>query len=152
MFTPTLNQWYKLDLFLFYAGGLITPTGVFKAYVNGVFAQSWTSPGSGLGEGTGHASTDFGASVATDAQVEMDLDDWFNADLPPNMDNSLNFLDSNFPLISSLEVILGHIIIYLFHKLIGHLLAEHWLLIRVFHQLFVQLEHRKLLALQQVLH
>lgn len=98
LFTPTINQWYKLDLFLFYAGGLITPTGLFKAYVNGVFTQSWSSPGSGLGEGNGHASTDFGASGTTDAQVEIDLDDWFNSDLPANMDTGLNFIDGNYPI------------------------------------------------------
>ena len=100
VFTPTLNSWYRIDILLKYDSGGGTD-GRIHIFVNGSLAFTFTdNSGYGLNAGTRHVSTDLGrwASVS-ETEVEIDLDDWINADLPANVDTTtLDFLDDNFPI------------------------------------------------------
>ncbi len=98
-FTPTLNTWYKLDVFVKYDTGLGTD-GRLVVYVNGVATSSFVDGASqGLNSATGHVSTDMGGVGGMDQEVEMDFDDWINADIPGNMSaGSLGFTSTNFAL------------------------------------------------------
>ena len=97
-----LNTWYRFDIFLRYDDtppGPVT-NGRLTIYINGIFILTYHDiNGSGLGGGTRHVSTDIGKWTPTvDNQIEYDVDDWINADLPANVSpTSCLFTDGNYP-------------------------------------------------------
>src|SRR5215471_1676190 len=99
VWTPTLNTWYLVDVFLRIDTGGGTH-GSITIYLNHVFTFSFTnSAGVGLNENSSHLQSKLGKWVGTDNDCEIDLDDWICADLPGNVDtSSLNFVDTNFSL------------------------------------------------------
>ena len=94
-----INKWYKIDILLKYGSG--ATDGRIAAYVNGVLTLSFAdASGSGMGANTRHTLSELGdESGISDAEIEVDFDDWMNADLPANCDPStLLFTDGNFPI------------------------------------------------------
>lgn len=86
VFTPTINTWYRVDVFIKYATGLGSSGKVF-IYINQVLAFTYTeTSGFGINAATGHVSTDFGRENGADLECEIDLDDWISMDLPTYMD------------------------------------------------------------------
>src|ERR1035437_4880905 len=78
-----LNTWARVDL-LFYFSGVGAGTGMATLYVNGVKAfQTTVVTGSqGLGIATNHISSIFGQDGGSYNGLELDIDDWTNADYP----------------------------------------------------------------------
>jgi hypothetical protein len=101
VFTPVLLEWNRVDIFLkFHASGVGT-SGIIKVYVNGILVYTFTDNiGHGLNNGTSHNNSDLGQwNSPRDNNVEIDMDDWVNADLPANVDvATLLFLDDLFPI------------------------------------------------------
>lgn len=101
VFTPTLLEWNRVDIFVkFHTSGVGT-NGIIKVYINGVFTYTFTdSAGQGLNNGSSHNNSDLGQwNSPRDNDVEVDMDDWVNADLPANVDvTTLLFLDDLFPI------------------------------------------------------
>jgi hypothetical protein len=97
VFTPVVNQWYRFDV-LTRSGN--PGNGVVQVYINGVFALGFTdSTNEGIGTGGDLVSIILGQNATNTNLGEIDLDDWIGADLPTNVDaNTLNFVDSNFPI------------------------------------------------------
>lgn len=101
VFTPVINEWNRLDIFLKYgtAGGT---HGEIRIYLNGQLVYSFTdTPNVGLSGAPNHASTDVGKfnTADTEHEGEYDLDDWINSDLPPDVSpTTLAFTDTNFGL------------------------------------------------------
>lgn len=102
IWSPIINQWYRVDIFLKYATGLGTD-GRIVIFVDGTQVFSFTNgAGVGLNEAANHSSTDFGNVSASGGQeVEIDLDDWIQADLPGNI-NSLTLVSGANPTIDFL--------------------------------------------------
>lgn len=100
VFTPTLNVWYRIDLMLMYGAGPVPPTGIITFYVNGVLTKTWSDSVQGMSENNIHTSSELGRNNATaDNEVEIDFDDWINADLPANVNaTTLVFIDTNYPI------------------------------------------------------
>jgi len=99
--TPVLNEWYRFDVLLRYGGGGGGGNGIIQIYVNGLFALGFSASDSfGMDSNTSHTSSEItDVSGATDVEIELDMDDWINADLPGNCDpNTLGFIDTNFPI------------------------------------------------------
>lgn len=98
IFTPNLNQWYRCDQFLRYGSG--SPPTVISTYINGTNVSYVNSGMAGMSSNSSHTSSDLGINNGTvDNEVEIDFDDWINADLPANLDSTnLVFNDANFPL------------------------------------------------------
>lgn len=95
VWTPTLNQWYRVDVFLRYGNG--SGSSIVSIYINGVLTkyQVMTS----MNANSQHSESRLGQNSGVDAEVEYDMDDWINADLPANVSQSdLTFQDSNFPI------------------------------------------------------
>ncbi len=101
VFTPVLLEWNRVDIFLkFHASGVGT-SGIIKVYINGTLVYTFTDNiGNGLNNGTSHNNSDLGQwNSPRDNDVEIDMDDWVNADLPANVDvATLLFTDSLFPI------------------------------------------------------
>ncbi len=101
VFTPVLLDWNRVDIFLkFHASGVGT-SGIIKVFVNGTLVYTFTDNiGNGLNNGTSHNNSDLGQwNSPRDNDVEVDMDDWVNADLPANVDTTLlTFLDNLFPI------------------------------------------------------
>lgn len=98
VWTPVINQWYKIDIFLKYFQGA-AEGGAFRLYLDGNFQFGYTvSDNNGLDGGNFHASSDLGGA-ATSANWEIDCCDWMCADLPANIDTvTLQEIDGNFPI------------------------------------------------------
>lgn len=104
VFAPTINTWYRVDIFLRYEAAGLGTHGNIEIYINGTHAFSFADvTGFGMNGSAGHGSTNFGRENGSDAEVEIDLDDWVSSDLPGNMNSSLAFLDNNF----SIDWLLG---------------------------------------------
>src|SRR5215471_5340961 len=103
VFTPTLNEWFRIDLFLRYGSG--SPPTAFSMYINGVNVFYANSGMTGMSSNSRHDSSEIGGTWTTlDTEYEIDWDDWINADLPGNVDTSqLTFTNSFF----SLDWLLG---------------------------------------------
>lgn len=76
----SVNRWYKIDLVPVYSSGV---SGSIKLYVNGVLQNNLTvlAAAGGLGQTQFHQTTDLGNTTAANA-IEIDFDDWINADVP----------------------------------------------------------------------
>src|SRR5215510_893710 len=99
IFTPTINEWFRVDLMLRYGSG--SPPTVFTVYINGTLVFYANSGMTGMSANSRHDSSDIGFWIGTgpDAECEVDWDDWINADLPTNMNTTqLTFNDANFAL------------------------------------------------------
>lgn len=98
VFTPNLNEWYRFDVLLKYGSG--ASPGIIVIYINGIFALTYSDASSfGMGANTAHTNSDLGQWTTSDAECEIDLDDWINSDLPGNCDPvTLGFIDNNFPI------------------------------------------------------
>jgi hypothetical protein len=93
-----LNRYYRIDIFLRY--DTVGPNGRIVIYINGVLAFSYQdAAGQGLGAGTRHTDSELGKWTATvDNQIEYDVDDWVNADLPNNVAAAtLTFTSVDYP-------------------------------------------------------
>lgn len=91
---PVLNTWYRIDILLRYAAlGIMH----FAVYINGVFATTWTHNTGGTAI---HFTTELMKwTAAIDNEVEIDFDDWINAELPANiLAGTVNFADTNYPI------------------------------------------------------
>lgn len=87
VFTPDINRWYKIDIFIKYAapGG----TGKIRIFVDSIFAFEWEDNAFGaLNAGPFHGISELGRTLATgsDNFISHDVDDWINADLPTGVD------------------------------------------------------------------
>lgn len=105
VFTPTIGQWYKIDILLKYGTGGGT-NGRIVIYINGTFAYSFTDTvGDSLNVNTQHISSQLGKTFVTaDPNLEYDLDDWINSDLPGNCSpTTLNFGSTD----TSIDFLLG---------------------------------------------
>jgi len=105
IFTPVINQWYRIDIFLKYDQG-VSSDGRIRVYVDGVLSYSFTvSNGVGMNDNDYHTNSDLGLwNAITDQESEIDLDDWICADLPANVDTAtLDFIDDNY----SIDWLLG---------------------------------------------
>lgn len=81
----TSGVWHKIDCLIRFFD-LVTP-GDFKVYIDGVLAMSFAAPAGGLSQNQTHGSSTLGkVTAAADTQVELDLDDWINADYPASLD------------------------------------------------------------------
>lgn len=100
VFNAVLNTWYRVDTLYRYGLGLgPPPTGVVRFFINGVAGLSWTDGAAGMAEASALSSAELGAVAdLADAEVEVDFDDWVNADIPLNFDNTLTPIDGNFPI------------------------------------------------------
>lgn len=95
-----LNVWYKIDLVVVYGDG-VDQSGSLNVLINwdglNVFDNAFvggTIP-SGLGGNLNHTDSDLGKwTSGVDATVEIDLDDWHNADLPVNFPGGVKGLFS----------------------------------------------------------
>jgi hypothetical protein len=83
----TDDAWRRLDLLYEYANG--GANGYFRLFVDGAMATSFTiASGSGLGTGTSIQAIKIGDAYSGGANtLELDLDDTFDADLPPGQDS-----------------------------------------------------------------
>jgi hypothetical protein len=98
VWNPLLNVWYRVDNLIRFGSG--SPPGIINTYINGLLSFSFTSSGSGIGGASSHNNSDFGKWTGPiDPEVEIDLDDWMNADIPANCSSTtLAFIDNNFPI------------------------------------------------------
>jgi hypothetical protein len=69
------NAWHKVDLLLKY----INPTGTASLFIDGFPVREMT--GNGMG-GTAHQSSQFGSSTNPANDLEIDIDDWMNSEIP----------------------------------------------------------------------
>lgn len=95
IFTPDIDTWYRVDLFLRYDNVL---PGKIKIHINGTLVYSFTAAGVGMGANQYHTQSEIGPWTGVfDHNCEVDFDDWICADLPGNVDPiSLTFLDENY--------------------------------------------------------
>lgn len=74
-----LNEWVKVDIFLRYNN----PNGNVQVYFNGSFVMGYS--GLDMNNNSRHTNSDMGLWTGTgDNSVEIDLDDWTNAEWPAN--------------------------------------------------------------------
>lgn len=81
--TPvTLDTWYRADCLLKYdnTGGI--NVGSINVFLNGT--QIFNSLGLNMNSNASHTESSLGRALADDATLEMDFDDWINADWPLN--------------------------------------------------------------------
>lgn len=99
IFTPTVGQWYRIDI-LARAGSFPITQGGAKIYINGVFALGFDdTTGEGIGTGVNITSIQLGQTLTNTNIGMIDLDDWIGADLPANVNPvTLNFNDTNYPI------------------------------------------------------
>lgn len=80
--TPVeIDKWYKFDVFLEYKS--TATSGNIQVFRNGIQIFSVNAPS--MSSNTNHASSELGNTTApADVQVEIDFDDWMNAEWPLN--------------------------------------------------------------------
>lgn len=91
---PTLNTWYRIDILLKY--GTLGSMN-FAVYINGNIAANWTHT---TGGDVIHFTSELMKwTAAIDNEVEVDFDDWVNAELPGNIiPGTIQFADTNYPI------------------------------------------------------
>lgn len=83
--TLNLNQWYKIDCLVEYNTAGAGGSGRCRVYVNAVNIFDMTVPqaNGGLGQNSSaHGNTDLGVGTGSANGLEIDYDDWHNAELP----------------------------------------------------------------------
>lgn len=97
----TLNKWYRVDVFLFYA---VNPNiaGTVDLYLNGVLATSQSvaflnNGFGGLGRPQNHVASAMGETNNIANSLEIDIDDWSNRQPPVNQAGIAAF-KASFPI------------------------------------------------------
>jgi hypothetical protein len=92
-----LNEWLKIDLLIKYAvdlGGGILSAGEFDFFLNGTKQISGRpTSGGGLSIEALHQTSTLGNSTATANVMEIDFDDWINAEHITTLNNSFSSYD-----------------------------------------------------------
>jgi hypothetical protein len=97
---PTLNIWYRFDFFVKFAAPGVD-YGAIKIFVNGTEIFNFVDGiAHGLNATAYHEYSEVGLwGPGNDTDVEMDLDDWTNADLPANVSPvSLGWMNTDYPI------------------------------------------------------
>lgn len=112
VFTPILDTWYKFDFFIKFATGVGTD-GRVKLFINSTETYNYVTGGGGLNQQSNHewsAIGEWGNLIGDDhdTEVEIDFDDWINADLPTCVDpTTLAWININSPADYPIDWLLG---------------------------------------------
>lgn len=95
----TLNKWYRIDVMIKFGVGPTDPARL-NVYLNGVFKVGFVDASfEGMNNCATHDFSVIGKIDTANNELEFDIDDWINSDLPGNMNSTfLSFNDENFPM------------------------------------------------------